>query len=205
MRAWIARHHILLLALAVALVLVLAAYAFWPWHAQLITGESQQQAETPAGVELAAHNAQVQMLQSQLEEAARQIAMLRGQPPRTVVTTAPVAVPQVVEQQRQQSGADFAIVTDPARPGQQVDLHQVQQLPAGTPVVLNQYNVQAYSRRLIEATVYPGAAGVAAVDVAYMRRVRVFGATGYAGPAVSYDQDRAGGKVRVGIRMTITR
>lgn len=162
---------------------------------QLVTTESQQQAETPEGISLAAHNAQVDMLQSQLKEAAQQIAALKNQPPNTIVQTIPVQVPYVVEQQREKAGADFAIVTDPANPTTPVDLKQVAQLPANTPVTLNQYNVQAYPQHMAEVSYYSGNSG----DVAYMSRVKVFGKTGYVGPVVRYGDT----KVSVGARISV--
>lgn len=162
---------------------------------QPVTTESQQQAETPEGISLAAHNAEVTMLHSQLDEAAKQIAVLKNQPPNTVIQTVPVQVPYVVEQQREKSGADFVIVTDPANPATPVDLKQVEQLPENTTVTLNQYNVQAYPKHMAEVSYYSGNSG----DVAYMSRVKVFGKTGYVGPVVRYGDN----KVNVGARISV--
>jgi hypothetical protein len=44
---------------------------------QLISSESQTQAETPAGISLAAHNAHIGLMQEQLDSASRQIALLK--------------------------------------------------------------------------------------------------------------------------------
>ena len=124
-------------------------YIFWPRHiSQPVTGESQQQAETPAGVEQAADNAQVEMLQAQLDEVAAESARLKNLPPEKVIVAVPAEVPAVIKDKQQKSGADFAIITDPAYPEQQVDLHQVEQLPAGTTVELNQYNIKVYPKAL---------------------------------------------------------
>jgi hypothetical protein len=196
-----------LVGLALLLALLVFGYFLWQYFhpPQPITGESQQQAETPSGVELAAHNAQVGMLQSQLEEAAQQIAVLKNQPPNTVIQTVPVHVPYVVEQQRQQSGADFAIVTDPAHPSTTVDLQQVEQLPANTTVTLNQYNVQAFKKVIRGITIYPdwgktvqGNPGVNEITADGSRRITKDGK--YLGVAAGYDFKNE--EVKLGIRYT---
>lgn len=56
----------------------------------------------------------------------------------------------VAEQERQASGADFAIVTNPKNPDQKVDLTKYQETD---PVVLNQYNVQAH-KKILHTTSY---------------------------------------------------
>lgn len=121
----------------------------------MVTGESQQQAETPEGVELAAKNAHINMLQSQLEEAAKQIASLYNRPPDKVIKTVPVEVVKTVEIEREKRGADFAIVTEPKQPDQQTDLKEIKKLPANTPVTLNQYNVFAYKQKLRSIEITP--------------------------------------------------
>ncbi|TWH48570.1 hypothetical protein [Sporomusa sp. KB1] len=120
-----------------------------------VTAESQQQAETPAGVELAAQNAHITMLQSQLQEAANQIAELKNKPPDTIVKTVPVEIEKVVIKEVEKRGANFAIVTDPAQPDKQVNLQEVTSLPAETPITLNQYNVFAYKKVIRGVNVYP--------------------------------------------------
>lgn len=187
------------MVIAAVSIAILGIGGYFLWQhlhpPQPVTTESQQQAETPAGVDLAAKDAHIDMLQSQLIDAARQIAALKNQPPKSVVQTIPVQVPYVIEQQREKAGADFAIVTDPANPSKQVDIKQVQQLPANTTVTLNQYNVQAYPQRIAEVSYYSNNSG----DVAYMSRVKVFGKTGYIGPAIKYDDN----KIAVGARVSV--
>lgn len=116
---------------------------------------SQQQAETPVGVELAAQNAKVKMLQSQLDDAAKQIAALKNKPLDTIVKTVPVEVVKTVEVERKKSGADFSILTDPNNPDNQVDLNEVEQLPENTTVTLNQYNVHAYKKVIRQIEIAP--------------------------------------------------
>ncbi|CQR73288.1 hypothetical protein SOV_50690 [Sporomusa ovata DSM 2662] len=145
---------------AILLSVVLLCVAGWLLYQhfhqpQPITAESQLQAETAAGVDLAAKNAHIDMLQSQLTEAAQQIAELKSQPPNTIVKTVPVEVIKTIEVERQKSGADFAIVTDPTQPDKQVDSKEVEKLPTDTSVTLNQYNVFAYKKVIRGINVYP--------------------------------------------------
>ncbi|BBB91075.1 MAG TPA: hypothetical protein PKA28_10935 [Methylomusa anaerophila] len=154
---WVYKNRrVLLWALA---LLIIAALAWFVWEklhpAQPVTGESQHQAETTEGVALAAKNAHITLLESQLTEAAKQIAELKNKPPVTVVQTVPVEVVKTVEVERQKSGADFAIVTEPKNPDKQVDLKQVAELSADTAVTLNQYNVYAYRKVIRGVNIYP--------------------------------------------------
>lgn len=146
------------IVLGVVLLLAASGWLLYSYfhQPQPVTAESQEQVETPAGVELAAKNAHIDMLQSHLAEAAKQIAELKNKPPETVIHTVPVEVIKTVEVGWQKSGADFAIVTDPKQPDKKVDLKEVESLPVNTPVILNQYNVHAYKKVVRGFTVYPG-------------------------------------------------
>ena len=139
------------------LILCVAGYFTWQhFHKpQPVTAESQQQAETPQGVNLAAKNAHITMLQSQLDEAAQQIAKLKNKPPDTIVKTVPVEVTKVITHEVEKRGADFAIVTDPKQPDKQVNFKEIEKLPPDTPVTLNQYNVFAYKKVIRGVNVYP--------------------------------------------------
>lgn len=46
-------------------------------------------------------------------------------------------------------------MTDLKQPDKQVDLSQVEKLPVGTPVTLNQYNVFAYKQKLHQVELTP--------------------------------------------------
>ncbi|WP_094605323.1 hypothetical protein SPSIL_002780 [Sporomusa silvacetica DSM 10669] len=145
---------------AILLGVVLLCVAGWllyqHYHQpQPVTSESQAQAETPEGMDLAAKNAHVTMLQSQLNEAAKQIAELKNKPPDTIVKTVPYEVTKTIEVERQKSGADFAIVTDSVNPDKQVNLQEVASLPEDTSVTLNQYNVFAYKKVIRGVNMYP--------------------------------------------------
>ncbi|CQR71396.1 hypothetical protein SOV_17490 [Sporomusa ovata DSM 2662] len=148
------RQAVILLGVVLLLVACWLLYQYFH-QPQPVTVESQQLAETPAGVDLAAKNAHIDMLQSQLNEAAQQIAELKNKPPDTIIQTVPVEVIKTVEVERQKSGANFAIVTDPKQPDKQVDLKEVEKLPTETSVTLNQYNVFAYKKVIRGVNVYP--------------------------------------------------
>lgn len=145
--------RVLTVALAFIMVVAIGWFVWDKLHpAQPVTFESQTQAETAKGVELAAKNAHIDMIQSQLEEAARQIAELRNKPPDKVVYTIAASVPQTVEQEREKRGADFAIITDLAKPTETVDITK---LEPNTPVNLNQYNIYAYPKIQRAWTIFP--------------------------------------------------
>ncbi len=183
-------------------LLVLGGWLLWKHFNQPepVTPLSQQQAETPAGVDIAAKNAHIDMLQSQLNEAAQQIAELKNRPPNTIIKTVPVKVIETVEVERKKSGADFAIVTDPASPDKPVNLEEVAKLPEGTTVNLNQYNVFAYRKVIRGVNVFPvldsGRVKVYEVTVDVSRRVTKDGK--YIGVAAGYDFKH--NKAKAGIR-----
>jgi Tfp pilus assembly protein PilO len=191
---------------AIALVVLgIGGYLIWAhMHPpQLATGESQQQAETSQGVEQAAHNAHVKMYQDQIDEAARQIAMLKNQKPDTIIKTVPIEVEKTVIKEVEKRGADFAIVTDPKQPDQKVDLKEVAKLPASTPVELNQYNVYAYKKVIRGVNIYPKfngltPYGVSEVTVDVSRKINKDGK--YIGAIGGYDFDDK--KIKAGIRFS---
>lgn len=176
----------------IALVLCIARYfAYQYFHpAQLVTGESQQQAETPVGISLAAHNADVGLMQDQLDQASREIARLKGLPPDVVIKTVPYEVEKTVTQYVKSSGADFAIITDPKNPDKVVDLKEVAKLPATTPVTINAYNVFAYKKAIRDVTIYPSFNGITPSgvnEVAYSVNRKITNDGKYIGLSVAYD------------------
>ncbi|MDU2063796.1 MAG: hypothetical protein E6713_03060 [Sporomusaceae bacterium] len=193
---------------AVLIVLIgIGGYLFYKHehHPQVVTGESQHQAESTGGVDLAAKNAHIKMLQAQLKDAADQIAVLKNKPPLEIVRTVPAQVSATVEQQRQAAKADFAIVTDPKNPDKVVDLKQVEQLPANTPVTLNQYNVQAFKPTLHQLDIIPdwsstvkGSPKLAEVDYGESHKVSSDGK--YFGWKAGYDIKHS--EVKAGITYT---
>lgn len=199
---WMINNRKPLLYVALAVLIAIAGYFAWQhFHPpNPVTYESQQQAETPDGVQQAAQAAKITMLQGQLQEAADQIAALRNKPPDVVYQTTVQQVPGQVAQNVSSAGADFAIVTDPAHPGQPVNLSG--QNPA-QPVTLNEYNVYAYKKTIRGITIYPdwgntvrGSPGVNEISVDYNKRITRSGK--YVGVVAGYDVEHS--KTKLGLR-----
>lgn len=145
--SFIKEHKKIIISALIAIILAVGAHFIYQYFhpAKTTTIESQTKAETSTGVDLAAKNAQIKMQQEQLEDAAKQIADLKNQPPERVVQTVVKEVPTVVKEEQEKSGADFAIVTDKDNPDQEYDLSKADPTQA---VNLNQYNVYAYKKIL---------------------------------------------------------
>ena len=129
----------------VGLVIILSiylGYCFFYEHRppEKETGMSQVQAESEAGINTAAHNAQVPLSATQTKEVVTQIREIHTteQVPMYVVQSNGATVSQDVEQAREDNKADFAVVTDHNHPDEEVKLDK------DAKVELNQYNVQAY-------------------------------------------------------------
>jgi Tfp pilus assembly protein PilO len=176
------------IAILVIALLCLVGYNIYKhFTSKPVTYESQQQAETPQGIKDAANNAKVDMMQSQLDEAAKQIALLKNKQPDTITHTVVQQVPVVVERERQSSGADFAIVIDPKNPDQKVDLSQYKETD---PVVLNQYNVHAYKKVLRQIDYAPKNIDDWSVkEVGYSVSRKISNDGKYLGVAVDHDFD----------------
>ncbi|WP_196595325.1 hypothetical protein [Pectinatus frisingensis] len=146
---FIKNHKKIIVGALAAIILGVGAYFIYQYlhPAQPVTNESQEQAETPSGVETAADNAQVPISGSQAQEAAQQIKYIvsSGQQPQYVVYTTANEAPAAEKAAQEKAGADFAIVTDPANPTETVDTSK---LSSDTQISLNQYNVQAYKKTL---------------------------------------------------------
>ncbi|WP_196592628.1 hypothetical protein [Pectinatus sottacetonis] len=144
---WLTKYKKDIIYIVIILIILLIGFFLYKTthKAQTITIESQSQAETPAGIELAAKNAQIKMQQEQITESAKQIAELKNKPPEKVIQTVVKEVPTVVKEQQEKSGADFAIVTDKDNPDQEYNFSNADPNEA---VNLNQYNVFAYKKVL---------------------------------------------------------
>ena len=153
------RYAVIVIAI---ILLVLLGFYFFDKHnpPEKETGMSQVQAETEAGINAAAHNAQVPLSASQGKEIVTQIREIHTteQVPVYVVQSTGSTIRQDVEQAREDSKADFAVVTDPNCPDEEVKLDE---LDKDVRVELNQYNVQAYKPviRQIEAGKVAGGDG----------------------------------------------
>ena len=113
------------------------------WHDKPVTTMSQEEAETPKGVETASQNAGVPVSPTQAKEVAREIQVIREteQVPVYVVQSTGATVEKDSEKAVKDNHADFAILTDPSDKDKEVDISSI---PEDTKVELNQYNVQAY-------------------------------------------------------------
>jgi hypothetical protein len=182
------------LYVAIAIAVLLVGYLIYGWlhPPQPVTPMSQQQTETPQGVQQAAGKARVHINTDQAVEVAEAIEAAPARKPDRVVQTTGAQATAKAESERVKAGADFTTIADPKKPDKKTDLATI---PADKPVVLNQYNITAYPRALLELTAYSDKS----LDVAYLRRVKVFGATGYIGPAVLVDVS----KIRVGVRLSV--
>lgn len=185
------------IVVVVILVIALLVYGCHKDKTQPVTGMSQQQAETVQGVQLAADNAQVPMLQSQLEEARAEIARLKNLPPDVIVKTKTEYVVKEVEKGVTRSGADFAILTDSDNPDKPV---KVDELPANADITLNQYNVHAYKPIFRQWEIAPDwarlAQGKFKIDSAgYGVSKKISKSGKYIGVKVQYDFDDKAGKL----------
>lgn len=111
------------------------------------TTMTQQQAETPAGVEKAASNARIKLdsgQTKQVSETIREIRVTEKEPVYIIQTTGDKAQ-EVSEKASKQEKADFSIVTDKDHPDEAVELDK---LDENETVNLNQYNIQAYKKQL---------------------------------------------------------
>lgn len=111
------------------------------------TTMTQQQAETPAGVEKAASNAHIKLdsgQTKQVSETIREIRVTEKEPVYIIQTTGDKAQ-EVSEKASKQEKADFSIVTDKDHSDEAVELDK---LDENETVNLNQYNIQAYKKQL---------------------------------------------------------
>lgn len=154
---------------------------------QKVTVEPQTQAQTEAGVEKAADNAQVPVSRQQAQDAAQEIRYIYEhdtKPEYTIITTGG-DVEKQAQAAQERAGADFSIVasTDGA-PANTASISK------DKPVELNQYNVQAYKKVLHTVEVSPdieGGRGIAEVGYTVSRKVSRDGK--YLGVGASYNFD----------------
>ncbi len=180
-------------AIVFAILFILAAciggYFAWRHYTEKpVTYESQVQAGTIQGVREAANDAHVPVSDSHAQYIAQEIKEAALRNSDAAVSTTGQEMLKVVEEQRQKSGADFAIVTDPKHPDEKPIVK-----PAD-PVVLNQYNIRAYPGHIWSGTYYANRA----TDISWQMRIGKSGT--YVGLAVLC----ADGKATYGIRVTRT-
>lgn len=172
------------LGIAVGMLVVFFVYLFYmSFSAKAVTPMTQQQAETPAGVEKAASNAHIKLdsgQTKQVSETIREIRVTEKEPVYIIQTTGDKAQ-EASEKASKQEKADFSIVTDKDHPDKAVELDK---LDKNATVNLNQYNVQAYKKHINTIEYYP-----AEKTVGYTHQWKISKSGKYMGVGVDYDTD----------------
>lgn len=189
-KAWALAHRriisgvVLCVLLAVIAVLLFRGCKTEP---QKVTVEPQVEAQTEAGVEKAADNAQIPVSREQAQDAAQEIRYIyqHDDPPEYTIVTTGGDVEKQAQAAQERAGADFSIVA--SDDGEKADVASISK---DKPVELNQYNVQAYKRVLHTVEVSPdidGGRGVAEVGYSVSHKVSRDGK--YLGVGASYNFD----------------
>lgn len=148
-----------------------------------VTPMTQQQAETPAGVEKAASNAHIKLdsgQTKQVSETIREIRVTEKEPVYIIQTTGDKAQ-EASEKASVQEKADFSIVSDKDHPEKSIELDK---LDKNATVNLNQYNVQAYKKHINTIEYYP-----AKKTIGYTHQWKISKNGHYIGAGVDYDTD----------------
>lgn len=167
-------------------VLFVAFYIYQFFHGHLtkpVTTMPQQQAETPAGVEKAANNANIELdygQAKQVSETIKEIRVTEKEPVYVIQTTGSEAK-EVSENVVKQEKADFAIVTDKDNPEKVVELDN---LDKDATVNLSQYNIKAYKNHINTVEYYPSEK-----TIGYTHQWKVSKSGHYMGVGVDYDTD----------------
>lgn len=167
-------------------VLFVAFYIYQFFHGPFtkpVTPMTQQQAETPAGVEKAASNAHIKLDSGQAKQVSESIREIRvtEKEPVYIIQTSGDKAQEASEKASKQEKADFSIVTDKDHPDEVVELDK---LDKNTTVNLNQYNVQAYKKHINTIEYYP-----AEKTVGYTHQWKISKSGKYMGVGVDYDTD----------------
>lgn len=189
-KTWVYAHRRIVGAIIFGILAVIVAVLLFrgcKTEPQKVTVEPQTQAQTEAGVEKAADNAQVPVSRQQAQDAAQEIRYIyqHDDPPEYTIVTTGGDVEKQAQAAQKRAGADFSIVasTDGA-PANTASISK------DKPVELNQYNVQAYKRVLHTVEVSPdieGGRGIAEVGYSVSRKVSRDGK--YLGVGASYNFD----------------
>lgn len=168
---------------------------------KVTTNLSKNKAQTADGIKTALNASHVPASEAQYQEFAEAIKRASGEKPKSTTSTTLGNYEQAADEYRQQQGGDAAIVVDPSNPDKAPP--KPGELPAGTPVVLENHVLKAYPKKLLNIQAYPSVAGdIEAANVALVKRVKVFGQVAYVGPALDYDRER-NTKVRIGVNLTV--
>lgn len=161
----------------VCIVVVLWSLA----HTEPKTPISQQQAETPVGVQQASDNVELDYGQAkQVSETIKEIQVTEKEPVYVIQTTGSEAK-EVSENVVKQEKADFAIVTDKDNPEKAVELDK---LDKDATVNLSQYNIKAYKNHINTVEYSPSEK-----TIGYTHQWKVSESGHYMGVGVDYDTD----------------
>lgn len=189
-KTWALAHRRIIGGVVLGVLLVVIAVLLFrgcKTEPQKVTVEQQTQAQTEAGVEKAADNAQIPVSCEQAQDAAQEIRYIYEhdtKPEYTIITTGG-DVEKQAQAAQERAGADFSIVA--SQDGSKADVASINK---DKPVELNQYNVQAYKKVLHTVEVSPdidGGRGIAEVGYTVSRKVSRDGK--YLGVGASYNFD----------------
>lgn len=190
-KVWALAHRRIIGGVVLGVLLVVVAVLLFRGckteQPQKVTVEPQTQAQTEAGVEKAADNAQIPVSREQAQDAAQEIRYIYEhdtKPEYTIITTGG-DVEKQAQAAQERAGADFSIVA--SQDGSKADVASINK---DKPVELNQYNVQAYKKVLHTVEVSPdieGGRGVAEIGYTVSRKVSRDGK--YLGVGASYNFD----------------
>ncbi|WP_337952331.1 hypothetical protein [Mitsuokella jalaludinii] len=193
-KAWALAHRRIIGGVVLVVLLVVIAVLLFrgcKTEPQKVTVEPQAQAQTEAGVEKAADNAQVPVSRQQAQDAAQEIRYIyqHDDPPEYTIITTGGDVEKQAQAAQERAGADFSIVA--SDDGEKADVASISK---DKPVELNQYNVQAYKKVLHTVEVSPdieGGRGIAEVGYSVSRKVSRDGKYLGVGASYNFDNDKA--------------
>lgn len=188
-KAWaLARRRIIGGVVLCVLLVVIAVLLFrgCKTEPQKVTVEPQTQAQSEAGVEKAADNAQVPVSRQQAQDAAQEIRYIyqHDNPPEYTIITTGGDVEKQAQAAQERAGADFSIVA--SDDGEKADVASISK---DKPVELNQYNVQAYKKVLHTVEVSPDIEGRGVAEIGYTVSHKVSRDGKYLGVGASYNFD----------------
>ena len=196
--SWLREHktvclHVIGIVLAAVLLFLLYHHLNPP---QTITHETQEQAETVQGIQTAAQAAQLQIDSQQAQTAAQEIKRIAdsGTAPSYVTYTTVQQAPAAEKAAQEKAGANFSIVTNKDSPSKTADISN---LPASTPVTLNQYNVQAYKKVLHTIEIAPDIQNKTIDEVGYTVSRKISSDGKYIGIGATYNIDEHKTMVKV--------
>lgn len=192
-KTWALAHRRIIGGVVLGVLLVVIAVLLFrgcKTEPQKVTVEQQTQAQTEAGVEKAADNAQIPVSREQAQDTAQEIRYIYEhdtKPEYTIITTGG-DVEKQAQAAQERAGADFSIVA--SQDGSKSDVASINK---DKPVELNQYNVQAYKKVLHTVEVSPdieGGRGVAEIGYTVSRKVSRDGKYLGVGASYNFDSDK---------------